>query len=398
MHKEYGDEQKRSLFSVPEEQLNRTDDDPGQKHGEEDVMIAIAVFRYHETVIQGIAKNGHKNAHQVQAQQITLPVFRIVISPHHTEKKQGIRASPEPSEPKGGGRKIAEEISRRVKRELGITVSIGISWNKIFAKLGSDYKKPDGITAFTKENYKELLWRLPAADLLYVGRSTRNTLNRYGIKTVGELALSDPKFLERLLGKMGLVLYTFANGWDESPVSPQGYEAPVKSIGNSTTTPRDLENNLDVQIVLMALAESVAARLRKHGFKCKVVSISIRDNGLYSFSRQKKLERPTDITNEIMKAANELFREHYNWQHPIRSLGVRAESLVLSDIPIQFNLFVSEEQREKQEKMDQAVDDIRRRFGYFSVQKAFMYQDKALASLDAQSSHTVHPIGYFNGR
>ena len=299
---------------------------------------------------------------------------------------------------KGGGRKIAEEISRRVKRELGITVSIGISWNKIFAKLGSDYKKPDGITAFTKENYKELLWRLPAADLLYVGRSTRNTLNRYGIKTIGELALSDPKFLERLLGKMGLVLYTFANGWDESPVSPQGYEAPVKSIGNSTTTPRDLENNLDVQIVLMALAESVAARLRKHGFKCKVVSISIRDNGLYSFSRQKKLERPTDITNEIMKAANELFREHYNWQHPIRSLGVRAESLVLSDIPIQFNLFVSEEQREKQEKMDQAVDDIRRRFGYFSVQKAFMYQDKALASLDAQSSHTVHPIGYFNGR
>ena len=173
----------------------------------------------------------------------------------------------------------------------------------------------------------------------------------------GELALSDPTFLERLLGKMGLVLYTFANGWDESPVSPHGYEAPVKSIGNSTTTPRDLENNLDVQIVLMALAES-----------------------------------------EIMKAANELFQEHYNWQHPIRSLGVRAESLVLSDIPIQLDLFVSEEQREKQEKMDQAVDEIRRRFGYFSVQKAFMYQDKALASLDAQSSHTVHPIGYFNGR
>ena len=298
----------------------------------------------------------------------------------------------------GTGFEIADEIRRTVKFELGLTISAGVSFNKIFAKLGSDYKKPDGITAFTKENYKELLWRLPAADLLYVGRSTRNTLNRYGIKTIGELALSDPKFLERLLGKMGLVLYTFANGWDESPVSPQGYEAPVKSIGNSTTTPRDLENNLDVQIVLMALAESVAARLRKHGFKCKVVSISIRDNGLYSFSRQKKLERPTDITNEIMKAANELFREHYNWQHPIRSLGVRAESLVLSDIPIQFNLFVSEEQREKQEKMDQAVDDIRRRFGYFSVQKAFMYQDKALASLDAQSSHTVHPIGYFNGR
>ena len=132
------------------------------------------------------------------------------------------------------------EINRRVKKELGITVSIGISWNKIFAKLGSDYKKPDGITAFSKENYKELLWRLPAADLLYVGRSTRNTLDRYGIQTIGELALADSKFLERLFGKMGLVLYSFANGWDESPVSAQGYEAPIKSIGNSTTTPRDL--------------------------------------------------------------------------------------------------------------------------------------------------------------
>ena len=188
---------------------------------------------------------------------------------------------------KGEGRKIAMEINRRVKKELGITVSIGISWNKIFAKLGSDYKKPDGITVFSKENYKEQLWRLPAADLLYVGRSTRNTLDRYGIQTIGELALAYSKFLERLFGKMGLVLYSFANGWDESPVSAQGYEAPIKSIGNSTTTPRDLENNLDVQIVLMALAESVAARLRKHGFKCKVVSITIRDNGLYSFSRQK---------------------------------------------------------------------------------------------------------------
>ena len=194
------------------------------------------------------------------------------------------------------------------------------------------------------------------------------------------------------------MLYSFANGCDESPLSAQGYEAPIKSICNSTTTPRDLENNLDVQIVLMALAESVAARLRKHGFKCKVVSITIRDNGLYSFSRQKKLERPTDITNEIMTAAYLLFKENYNWNHPIRSLGIRAENLVLADVPVQLDLFISEEQREKQEKMDQAVDEIRRRFGYFSIQKAFVYQDKALASLDAQSSHTVHPVGYFNGR
>lgn len=146
---------------------------------------------------------------------------------------------------KGDEKKIADEIRSRVKKELGITVSIGISWNKIFAKLGSDYKKPDAITQFHKENYQSIVWNLPAANLLYVGRSTRTMLNRYGIKTIGKIATSDPDFPERLFGKMGLVLYSFANGWDDSPVAPEGYAAPIKSIGNSTTTPRDLATNLN---------------------------------------------------------------------------------------------------------------------------------------------------------
>ena len=299
---------------------------------------------------------------------------------------------------KGNGKMIAEEISRRVKKELGITVSIGISWNKIFAKLGSDYKKPDAITEFNKANYQDLIWKLPVSDLLYVGRSTNRTLQKYGIRTIGELARTDPSFLERQLGKMGLVIYSFANGWDDSPVSAEGYQAPIKSIGNSTTTPRDLENDQDVQIILMALAESVAARLRKHGFKCNVVSISIRDNGLFHFSRQRKLQEPTDITDEIMSAAYQLFRENYHWPCPIRSLGIRADDLVMGQVPVQLDLFMNEQRREKQEKLDRAVDDIRRRFGYHSVQRAFMYQDKILSSLDAQGSHTVHPVGYFNGR
>ena len=148
----------------------------------------------------------------------------------------------------------------------------------------------------------------------------------------------------------------------------------------------------------MALAESVAARLRKHGFKCNVVSISIRDNGLFHFSRQRKLQEPTDITDEIMSAAYQLFRENYHWPRPIRSLGIRADDLVMGQIPVQLDLFMNELRREKQEKLDRAVDDIRRRFGYHSVQRAFMYQDKILSSLDAQGSHTVHPVGYFNGR
>ena len=299
---------------------------------------------------------------------------------------------------KGDGRKIADEISAKVKKELGITVSEGISWNKIYAKLGSDYKKPDAITEFNRENYKDMIWKLPAADLLYVGRSTNRTLAKYGIHTIGDLANADPHFLQNQLGKMGLVIHAFANGWDESPVAAEGYAAPIKSIGNSTTTPRDLENDLDVQIIFMALAESVSARLRKHGFKCNTVAISIRDNGLYHFTRQMHLREPTDITDEIMKAAMELFRYHYDWSHPIRSLGVRGADLVTADIPVQMSLFMNEERRAKQEMMDKAVDEIRRRFGYFSIQRAFMYQDKILSKLDAQGSHTVHPVGYFNGR
>ena len=296
---------------------------------------------------------------------------------------------------KGDGRKIADEISARVKKELGITVSEGISWNKIYAKLGSDYKKPDAITEFNRENYKSLIWKLPASDLLYVGRSTNRTLSKYGIHTIGDLACTDPDFLLKTLGKMGLVIHSFANGWDESPVATEGYSAPIKSIGNSTTTPRDLENDLDVQIIFMALAESVSARLRKHGFKCNTVAISIRDNSLYHFSRQMHLREPTDITDEIMNAAMELFRDNYDWSHPIRSLGVRGADLVTADIPVQMSLFMNEEKRAKQEKMDKAVDEIRRRFGYFSIQRAFMYQDKILSKLDAQGSHTVHPVGYF---
>ena len=166
-------------------------------------------------------------------------------------------------------------------------------------------------------------------------------------------------------------------------------------IGNSTTTPRDLENDLDVWIIQIALAESVAARLRKHGFKCKTVEITVRDNGLYSFSRQIHLRQPTNITNEIVTAAFQLFKDNYKWEHPIRSLGIRAADLVLDDIPVQLDLFGNQEKKEKLEKLDRTVDEIRRRFGYFSIQRAAMYQDKVLSHLDA-GTHTIHPHSYFH--
>lgn len=163
---------------------------------------------------------------------------------------------------KGDGLKIAEEISSRIKRELGITVSIGVSWNKIFAKLGSDYKKPDAITVIDKMNYQKIVWPLPVEDLLYVGRSTQKKLNLFGIHTIGELAKTDPRLLHRQLGKMGLVLHMFANGEDQTPVNQENYHAPIKSIGNSTTTlggitPRELSGGVKTLILIHRVPDKI---------------------------------------------------------------------------------------------------------------------------------------------
>ncbi len=296
---------------------------------------------------------------------------------------------------KGDGEKIATEISNRMKSELGITVSIGVSFNKIFAKLGSDYKKPDAITTMHRDEYRKKAWTLPASDLLYVGRSTSVKLAKMGIRTIGDLATTDEKILHSQLGKMGDILWAFANGYDDSPVKYENAHAPIKSIGNSTTTPRDLVNDQDVKIVLTILAESVAARLRENGFKCRVVEISVRDNGLFSFTRQRKIDYATNVTREIAEEAYRLFKENYNWQKPIRSVGVRGADLVNDNYWEQLDLFSSAEQREKQMKVDEAVDTIRKRFGFYSVQRGLMYCDRILSAVDAKAEHTVHPHGYF---
>ncbi|MBQ9143181.1 MAG: DNA polymerase IV [Lachnospiraceae bacterium] len=296
---------------------------------------------------------------------------------------------------KGDGLKIAKEISNRMKSELGITVSIGVSFNKIYAKLGSDYKKPDAITTMYRDEFQQKAWVLPASDLLYVGRSTSAKLQKLGIRTIGDLARTDLQILHAQFGKMGDILWSFANGYDDSPVKYEDAHAPIKSIGNSTTTPRDLVDEQDVKIVLTVLAESVAARLRENGFKCRVVEISVRDNELFSSTRQRKLDHATNVTREIAEEAFRLFQENYNWQKPIRSVGVRGADLVNDNYWEQIDLFSSVEFREKQMKVDEAVDDIRRRFGFYSVQRGLMYFDKMLSAVDAKSEHTVHPHGYF---
>ena len=311
---------------------------------------------------------------------------------------------------KGDGYHIAQEISSRMKKELGITVSVGVSFNKIFAKLGSDYKKPDAITTMNKDEYRDKAWSLPVSDLLYVGSATNNKLRGIGIRTIGDLARTEESLLVRKLGKMGSILWAFANGYDESPVKIENTSAPIKSVGNSTTTPKDMETDEDVKIVLYILAESVAARLRENGFRCRTVEISIRDKDLLHFSKQVKLQNASNITREIAEAGYKLYKESYRmpadehelknsrpefYQKPLRSIGIRGTDLVTDYFWEQLDMFMDPQAREKQMKVDVAVDNIRKRFGFYSIQRGLMYQDRILSACDAKSDHTVHPHGYF---
>lgn len=311
---------------------------------------------------------------------------------------------------KGDGYHIAQEISCRMKKELGITVSVGVSFNKIFAKLGSDYKKPDAITTMNKDEYRDKAWPLPVSDLLYVGSATNNKLRGIGIRTIGDLARTEESLLVRKLGKMGSILWAFANGYDESPVKLENTSAPIKSVGNSTTTPKDMETDEDVKIVLYILAESVAARLRENGFRCRTVEISIRDKDLLHFSKQVKLQNASNITREIAEAGYKLYKESYRmpadehelknsrpefYQKPLRSIGIRGTDLVTDYFWEQLDMFMDPKEREKQMKVDAAVDNIRKRFGFYSIQRGLMYQDRILSACDAKSDHTVHPHGYF---
>lgn len=306
--------------------------------------------------------------------------------------------------------RMAQEISSRMKKELGITVSVGVSFNKIFAKLGSDYKKPDAITTMYEDEFQRKAWCLPVSDLLYVGNATNKKLYSMGIRTIGDLAKSDETLLVRKLGKMGSILWAFANGYDESPVKLENTSAPVKSVGNSTTTPRDMETDEDVKIVLYILAESVAARLRENGFRCRTVEISVRDKELFHFSKQVKLQNASNITKEIAEAGYRLYKDNYRlpaddkelkssrpefFQKPLRSIGIRGTDLVTDYFWEQLDMFMDPQAREKQMKMDETVDIIRKRFGFYSVQRGLMYRDRILSACDAKSDHTVHPHGYF---
>lgn len=293
------------------------------------------------------------------------------------------------------GERIASEIRRRIREELGLTASVGVSFNKVFAKLGSDLKKPDATTVINRANFREQVWPLPASDLLYVGPATKRKLSRLGVQTIGQLAQLEPSFLHAYLGKWGDVLSSFANGQDSSPVTVSGYQSVIKSIGNSTTTPRDLETDEDVSLIFFVLSESVASRLRQHQFKCQTVQITVRDVELDSFERQAHLNRPSNLSSDIARLAMALFTEAWDWRRPLRSIGVRGCDLVDAATGIQLSLFENEPLQLRLQQLEEALDEIRLRFGTGSVRRAVTLCDTALGRINPKDDHVIHPVGFF---
>lgn len=266
----------------------------------------------------------------------------------------------------GEGKEIAGQLRRRVREETGLTISVGVSWNKIFAKLGSDYKKPDATTVVSRENYRQLVWPLPAGALLFVGGATKKALEELGISTVGALAAADPELLTRRLGKLGRELWRYARGEDDSPVRSAYEEREVKSVGNSITFSRNLVGLEDISAGVAALADSVAARLRKHGLRCRTVQVMIKDPAFRTISRQKPLPHPSHLSSEIGRAALELIRESWSLTAPIRMLAVTGTSLTEGEEGDQLTLFESQgtrERRLRQEKLEAAMDQVRGRYG-----------------------------------
>lgn len=275
----------------------------------------------------------------------------------------------------GDGMKIAESIRQEIKEELGLTVSIGVSFNKIFAKLGSDMKKPDAVTEITKATFQEKVWPLPAADLLFVGRATSAKFSNYGIKTIGDIAATDPDFLKRLLGVNGLQLWKYAAGRDDTPVMHKDFVSPIKSVGHGITCVADLLDDEEVWKVMLELSQDIGHRLRLHKLKATGVQISIRSNDLGYRQFQAPLSLSTQSPLMIAKKAHSIFQSNYRWSTPVRAVTVRAINLVPQGVPEQIDLFTDMRRVEKAEKLDDCIEEIRRRFGKRAVFQACLLGD-----------------------
>ena len=266
----------------------------------------------------------------------------------------------------GDARQLADDIRARLRQELRLTISVGVSFNKVFAKLGSDYKKPDATTVISRENWRDMVWPLPVGDLLFVGRAARRTLSQFGVETIGQLAACKPELLEQLMGKAGLQLYRYANGLDDAPVRPQHEQEPVKSVGNSTTFPENLTRWEQVRGGLQMLCDSVAARLRQQGLYCGGVAVGVRDAQFRTVSRQMRLPGPTHLMRDIYGAALELTGRIWKAPNPVRLLSVTALYITDSaDSYQQLDLLAGDAtaRDRRQEQLESAMDAIRGKYG-----------------------------------
>ncbi|MBD5134104.1 MAG: DNA polymerase IV [Clostridiales bacterium] len=270
----------------------------------------------------------------------------------------------------GDPKALADRIRATVREELGLTISVGVSFNKIFAKLGSDYKKPDATTVITVDNYRQMVWPLPVTDLLFVGKAAAKVLKQYGVTTIGELAAFDRLALTELLGKQGGQLWNYANGLENSPVAPAGTYTPPKSVGNGETFPRNLIRREEVGRGVAMLADQVAVRLRKHGMKASTLQVTIRDPSFKDICRQRPLDAPTNTARELARTAMDILAHSWKSGAPIRAITLTAHNLVPEgEAAEQMDLFQSAapKKRERVEKLERTMDAIRSKYGKGAV-------------------------------
>jgi DNA polymerase-4 len=293
------------------------------------------------------------------------------------------------------GFSLANHLRHTVREETGLTLSIGVSDNRIFAKLGSDLKKPDGVSVVCERNRKTILDPLPVGDLLFIGRSTAQKLQAIGIFTIGQLAAVDPAVLKAALGKAGLMLSGFARGNDAASVIAEDTQPKMKSVGNSITTVHDILALHDARITLYGLCESVASRMRKHHVVGRVVQLSVRSTTLEWFQRQQKLAFDTDCSFDLFETSYSLLLA--NWQEgtPLRSLGVSVSMLSPAGALMQLSFLPEEASRQKRQILEQTIDGIRERYGHFAIQRAIMLYDRGLGKINPEEEHVLHPDPYF---
>ena len=291
-----------------------------------------------------------------------------------------------------GGATIADELRRRSREELGVTLSVGVSFNKIFAKLGSDYRKPDAVTEITRENFREIVWPLDAGALLFVGKSTQAALRKYGMRTIGDVAQAERRLLRRLLGKNGEQLNIYANGEDMAPVARIGEAEELKSVSNSTTAIHDLRDDGEIRAELYMLSESVAHRLREKGLSGYNVQLSVRKYNLETYQRQKMLDVAVADSESIFRAAYGLFRAHHTGES-IRSIGVRVSSLVPLGMT-QCSLFGDAARGQRMQKLETAVDFLRCKYGEDVVERGIrrMHSDLFETEDVRRRTHIENPF------